>query len=100
MVAGCVHSRALADNIDNSFQQRGAIDAPVIAAPASAAPSEDTSFSFGNTIVISDVDAGAGSETVTLSVGHGTLTLGSIAGLTGLTGNGTGSVSFSPKNQR
>ena len=34
-------------------------------------------------------------QTVTLSTTGGTLTLASTAGLTGLTGNGTGSVSFS-----
>src|SRR5262245_38648330 len=40
------------------------------------------------------MDVGTGSETVTLTVLHGRLTTGTKDGLTGLTGNGTGSVSF------
>ncbi len=74
-------------------------DAPVSTVPAAQTVAEDTQLVFssgnGNLIVISDVDAGAaGVETVTLSVAHGTLILGSTAGITGLTGNGTGTVSF------
>ena len=42
-----------------------------------------------NAISISDVDAGTGSETVTLSVLDGTLTLSGITGLSFATGDGT-----------
>ena len=53
------------------------------------------SSAHGNAITVADVDGGSSSETVTLSVTHGTLTLGSTTGLTGLTGNGGASLSFS-----
>ncbi len=60
---------------------------------------ENTSLVFssahGNAITVADIDGGSSSETVTLSVVHGTLTLGSTTGLTGLTGNGGASLSFS-----
>lgn len=74
-------------------------DAPVTAVPAAQTTLEDTARVFstanGNAITISDTDAGAaGLETVTLSVARGTLTLGSTTGLTGLTGNGTATVTF------
>ncbi|TMJ03980.1 MAG: tandem-95 repeat protein [Alphaproteobacteria bacterium] len=67
-------------------------DAPAIAAPASAAPSEDVAFGFtgGNAIAISDVDAASGNVTVTLNVGHGTLS----ATGAGVTGSGTTSVTI------
>jgi hypothetical protein len=59
---------------------------------------ENTSLVFssanGNAITVADADGGSSSETVTLSVAHGTLTLGSTTGLTGLTGNGGPSLSF------
>ena len=45
----------------------------------------------GNTLTISDADAGAGTIRVRLGVDHGTLTLGSMAGLT-VAGDGTGIV--------
>jgi hypothetical protein len=47
----------------------------------------------GNSITVSDVDAGVNPMTLTLGVSQGTLTLGSTAGLLTVTGNGTGSVS-------
>ena len=50
---------------------------------------------FNGTISVADVDANGGTEQLTLSVGHGTLTLGSTSGLVGETGNGTSSVVFS-----
>ena len=58
-------------------------DAPVNAVPGAQSVNEDTSLVFtgGNAITISDVDAGAGNETVTLSVASGALTLNGTAGL-------------------
>src|SRR6185295_19871357 len=52
---------------------------------------EDTALVFNgaNTISIADVDAGAGTETVTLSVASGALTLNGTAGLVFGTGDGT-----------
>ena len=55
-------------------------DAPVINAPGPQTASEDTSVVI-NGISVSDVDAGPGTEQVSLTVGHGTLTLGSTSGL-------------------
>src|SRR5256885_723912 len=71
-------------------------DAPVITRPATATTNEDTPFTFsgGNVISIADVDAGAGSETVTLSVTNGTLTLSGTTRLT-VSGNGTNSITAS-----
>ena len=43
----------------------------------------------GNAITISDVDVGAGNETVTLSVASGALTLNGTAGLAFTVGDGT-----------
>ena len=58
---------------------------------------EDGSFDFNagnhNAISIADVDALGEDETVTLTVGHGVLTLASTAGLS-VTGDGTGSVNL------
>ena len=57
---------------------------------------EDASLQFstanGNPISVSDLDTAT--VTVTLSVTNGALTLAGTTGLTGLTGNGTGLVSF------
>jgi VCBS repeat-containing protein len=71
-------------------------DAPVINRPATVTATEDTVFTFngGNTISITDVDAGAGTESVTLSVSSGTLTLSGTTGLT-VSGNGTASITMS-----
>ncbi len=73
-------------------------DAPVVSGPTSQTFNEDTTRVFsnlnGNQITIADVDAAAGLVTMTLNVGagNGNLTLASLAGLTGLSGNGSNSV--------
>ncbi len=69
-------------------------DPPEITAPPTVNATEDTTFSFtaGDTISIADVDideAGPGTLNVDLEVTDGTLTLGTIAGLTFTTGTGT-----------
>ena len=66
-------------------------DAPVNAVPGAQGVNEDTSLVFtgGNAITISDVDVGAGNETVTLSVASGALTLNGTAGLAFTVGDGT-----------
>jgi uncharacterized delta-60 repeat protein len=63
---------------------------PTIAAPASARAVEDTDFTFSG-IAVSDVDGGPAwaSESVSVSVNHGTLTLSSTSGLSFNTGDGT-----------
>lgn len=76
-------------------------NAPVVNGPTTQNMTEDVSRVFnsanGNLISITDVDAGAGLVTLTLNVGagNGTLTLGSLAGLTNTTGNGTSTVTTS-----
>ncbi len=69
--------------------------APSITAPASASIAENGSlaFSTGNGNAISLTDANPGSDSLTLSVSHGTLTLSTTSGLTITTGS-NGSASF------
>ncbi len=70
--------------------------APVNIVPGAQTTLEDTALVFnqanGNLISVSDVDTAT--VTVTLAVTNGALTLSGTTGLTGLTGNGTGTVSF------
>ena len=72
----------------------GLLAAPTIADSVSQRRigSEDSNIAITG-ITIADADAD--NQTVTLSSATGTLTLASTTGLTGLTGNGTGAVSFS-----
>ncbi len=71
-------------------------DAPVNGIPRAQTVNEDTKLVFssgnGNALSVSDADARGGNLTTTLSVLHGTVTLGSISGVT-VSGNGTGTVS-------
>ncbi len=68
-------------------------DAPVNSIPAAQSVDQDASLVFsngnGNQISIGDVDAGANSVEVTLSVTNGVLTLAGTAGLSFTTGDGT-----------
>ncbi len=72
-------------------------DAPVNGLPTAQTTAEDTELVFssssGNAITVSDPDAGTGTLTTTLSVAHGTLTLGSQTGVT-VTNDGTGTVTL------
>ncbi|HKS28088.1 MAG TPA: cadherin-like domain-containing protein [Pyrinomonadaceae bacterium] len=72
--------------------------APVNTVPGPQTVDEDTDLIFstanGNAISVADVDVGTGDVTVTLTSGSGVLTLGSTAGLTSVTGDGTGSVTL------
>jgi VCBS repeat-containing protein len=72
-------------------------DAPVNGFPALTQTfNEDTSLVFnnanGNALSVSDVDAGAGDLTVNLVTTAGNITLGTTAGLTSFSGNGSGNV--------
>src|SRR5262249_34955187 len=71
---------------------------PVNTVPGTQTIDEDTFVTFstasGNAISVADPDVGAGNLQVTLSGNFGNVTLGSTSGLSGLTGNGTGTVSF------
>ena len=66
-------------------------EAPTITVPAAQTANEDVDKAISG-LSVGDVDSP--SLAVTLAVGHGTLTLGTIAGLT-VTGNGSGAVSLS-----
>jgi VCBS repeat-containing protein len=70
-------------------------DPPVVSSPATVSVNEDTSLAFtgGNAISVSDPDIFSGSMTVTLGVGHGTLTVGSAGGAT-VTGSASASVTI------
>jgi hypothetical protein len=78
-----------------SFSIDAVNDAPVNHAPASVSPAEDTPFAFtgGNTVSVSDVDIGAGTLSVELTVGHGTVTVGTANVTVG--GNGSDDVTIS-----
>jgi VCBS repeat-containing protein len=69
-------------------------DAPLNGVPLAQTINEDATRVFssigGNAITVGDVDLGAGDLKVTLSVVHGTLALGGIAGLDFDVGTGTG----------
>jgi uncharacterized repeat protein (TIGR01451 family) len=69
-------------------------DAPVNAVPGLQVTPKNTALVFApaqaNPLSVSDVDAGSAPVQVTLNVTNGTLTLGSPAGLTFSTGDGTG----------
>ncbi len=64
-------------------------DAPVNTMPGAQSVSEDALLTFTPSPSIQDVDAGAGGVKVTLSVGHGVLTLAGMSGLSFTTGDGT-----------
>jgi Bacterial Ig-like domain (group 3)/Putative Ig domain len=71
--------------------------APSITAPTTATTTENASIVFssanGNTISVTDAAAGSNSDSLTLSVTHGTLTLSTTSGLT-FTSGSNGSASF------
>jgi hypothetical protein len=74
-----------------------ALAPPTITAPATASLNENGSLVFstanGDAISITDPAAGSNSDSLTLSVAHGTLTLASTSGLT-FTAGANGSASF------
>lgn len=84
-------SSNLSDSAAITLSPTASGNAPVVTAPVSVsvAPNGSLAFTAGN--LISVADAGGTTEQTTLSVGHGTLTLGTTTGLT-VTGNGTGTV--------
>ena len=63
-------------------------DAPVEVVPGAQTTNKDTALSISG-LTVSDVDANGGTETVTLSVADGTISLASTTGLTFSTGTGT-----------
>lgn len=76
----------------------GVNNPPVVSKPAAQSVDEDTDLVLstlnGNAVSFSDPDIGGGNASATLSVLHGRLTLGSVAGLVSVSGDGTASVSI------
>lgn len=66
-------------------------DAPALAIVTTARTAQEDVAAIINDIVISDEDAGAASIKLTLAASTGTITAGTIAGVT-VTGNGTGTI--------
>lgn len=86
---------ALSDSDGVTISVAALNDAPVNALPAGAQTTpEDTAKVFSaannNAISISDTDAGTNTVQVTLTGTNGTISLGGIAGMTFITGDGTG----------
>lgn len=69
-------------------------DPPVITVPGAQTVNEDAALAFPGTISVDDPDADPDDLQVILSVDHGILTLATVVGLSALSGDGTGSVSF------
>src|SRR5438270_134705 len=84
---------ALSDTDVSTINIAAVNDAPVNTLPASFATNEDTSVQLTG-LSVSDVDAGTGTISVTLSVASGTLT-GTTSGGVTVTGSGTGSLVLS-----
>ena len=68
-------------------------DAPVNTVPGAQSATEDTAKVISG-LAIADVDAASGTVTTTLSVAHGTITVGTVGGGAGISGNGTGTVTL------
>lgn len=97
-IAVTVNDGALDSNIATTTVTVTAVnDAPVNGLPSAQAVNEDADLVFSaanaNRITVSDIDAGGGSLTTTLSVLHGTLTVGGTANVT-VSGNGTGTLTL------
>jgi hypothetical protein len=84
------------DNLTGSAAVSITVNAPpAVTAPATASVNENASLTFSGTISIADAAASATSDSLTLSIGHGKLTLGSTTGLTFSSGaNGTSSMTI------
>ena len=67
-------------------------DPPVETVPGAQATNKDTALAISG-LSVSDVDANGGTETTTLSVANGTISLASTAGLTFSSGTGTNDTS-------
>jgi hypothetical protein len=74
-------------------------DAPLSNVPGPQGTAQNTALVFssanGNAITVSDIDAGTGSLQITLTAANGVLSLGSLAGLTSVAGDGTAAVVIS-----
>ncbi|MFV3307729.1 Ig-like domain-containing protein [Pseudomonas sp. NY15181] len=89
---------ALTDSTSVTLAVSAVNDAPVNGVPGAQSLDQDGSLVFsvgnGNLISIGDVDAGSGELQVTLTASHGVLTLGSLTGLTFISGDGNADASL------
>jgi hypothetical protein len=89
---------ALTDSDSVTFDVQEANSAPVNSVPGTQTFDEDTTRTFStggsNAISVSDPDSGADDVETELTATHGTLTAGSTAGLTSVTGDGTGTLTL------
>ena len=69
-------------------------DTPVVSSPGNQNVDEDNTFTFDSSNPISINDADNDDQTVTITATDGTFSLSQTTNLTGLTGDGTGLVSF------
>ncbi len=63
---------------------------PTASVPGTQSINEDTALAFSGTISVADPDGGTGTEQVTLTATHGTITLASLANLSLTSGTGSG----------
>jgi len=77
----------------------GSTQPPTVSAPSTASLTENGSLTFssanGNAISVADASAGTNTDSLALSVSHGTLTLASTSGLSFTGSNGTASFTVS-----
>jgi VCBS repeat-containing protein len=84
---------ALTDSDSVAITINAVNDAPVNNTPASFSTNEDNAFKLAG-LSVTDVDAGAGGISVTLSVASGTLSAADASGVT-VSGSGSGSITLS-----
>ncbi len=84
---------ALSDSGSLNIDVQAVNDPPQLTLPADQSVNEDTDLALTG-IALGDVDAGAGSLQVTLSVNDGTLTFGDTSGLAFSSGDGTADASM------
>ncbi|WP_291596414.1 Ig-like domain-containing protein [Comamonas sp.] len=90
---------ALSDTRAVTLNVAAVNDTPVNSVPGAQTAQQGVALAFnnanGNAISISDVDANGGLLTVTLTANNGLLTLGSLSGITLVTGTGVNNISMS-----
>ncbi|MFW3898427.1 DUF4347 domain-containing protein [Pseudomonas bharatica] len=90
---------ALTDTKTVTLNVAAVNDAPVNSVPGAQTAQQGVALGFnnanGNAISISDVDANGGLVSVTLTANNGLLTLGSLSGITLVTGTGVNNITMS-----
>jgi hypothetical protein len=86
------------------FTASTAVDqTPTVTVPGARSTNEDTALTFsstgGNAITVADPDGSTGTEQVTLTATHGTVTLATLANLSVVTGTGTNDTTVTIQGQ-